>query len=288
MTTATSAGEDTGAPLETMKRETIDTLRERHRQEALSRGISARDVDVLLADITGKTIAWLVAHGEERIDPGALTKMLARRYAGEPLQYIRGRTEFYSREFLVDSRVLIPRPETEILVETALADLPRSARVIDVGTGSGCIAITIERERPDLHVFAVDLSTEALAVADINRRRHGAKVRLAASDVLDSVRGEFDLIVSNPPYIALSEVPALEPQVRDYEPRIALSPGPRGTETIERIFRAARNARVILEIGYGQENAVRGVAEALNFEIERVISDLAGIPRIVVSSPRNG
>jgi release factor glutamine methyltransferase len=271
-----------------MKRETIDTLRERHRQEALSRGISARDVDVLLADITGKSIAWLVAHGEERIDPGPLTNMLARRYAGEPLQYIRGRTEFYSREFLVDSRVLIPRPETEILVETALANLPRSARVIDVGTGSGCIAITIERERPDLHVFAIDLSPEALAVADINRRRHGSKVRLAASDVLDAVRGEFDLVVSNPPYIALPEVPALEPHVRDYEPHIALSPGPRGTETIERIFRAAQNARVILEIGYGQENAVRGVAEALNFEIDRVISDLAGIPRIVVSSPRNG
>lgn len=271
-----------------MKHETIDSVRERHRQDALSRGFSARDVDLLLADLTGKSVSWLIAHGEEVIDPKPLEAMLERRYAGEPIQYIRGRTEFYSREFVVDSRVLIPRPETEILVETALADLPRGSRVIDIGTGSGCIAITMERERPDLQVFAVDLSPEALAVADLNRRRLGSRVRLAASDVLNSIRGRFDLIVSNPPYIAREDVATLEPQVRDHEPPIALSPGPKGTETIERIFQSARGARVILEIGFGQETAVRSVAESHNFTVETVISDLAGIPRVVVSSPRHG
>jgi release factor glutamine methyltransferase len=271
-----------------MKRETIDALRERHRQDALSRGFSARDVDLLLADLTGKSVPWLISHGDEEIDPQPLEAMLMRRYAGEPIQYIRGRTEFYSREFFVDSRVLIPRPETEIVVETALADLPRGSRVIDIGTGSGCIAITMERERPDLHVFAVDLSPDALVVADTNRRRLGSHVRLAASDVLDSIRGEFDLIVSNPPYIALAEVETLEPQVRDFEPPMALTPGPQGTETIERIFSAAGRARVILEIGYGQESAVRRVAAENNFAVKDVISDLAGIPRVVVSSPRHG
>jgi release factor glutamine methyltransferase len=233
-------------------------------------------------------VSWLIAHGDDEIDPKPLEALLQRRYKGEPLQYIRGRTEFYSREFIVDSRVLIPRPETEILVETALAGLAHGARVIDVGTGSGCIAITMERERPDLHVFAVDVSVDALAVARMNRQQLGSQVRFAASNVLDAVHGAFDLIVSNPPYIPLADVATLEPQVRDFEPRMALTPGPLGTETIERIFRGAGGARVILEIGFGQESAIREVAEAQQFIVEKVISDLAGIPRVVVSSPRHG
>jgi release factor glutamine methyltransferase len=233
-------------------------------------------------------VSWLIAHGDDEIDPKPLEALLQRRYTGEPLQYIRGRTEFYSREFIVDSRVLIPRPETEILVETALAELAHGARVIDVGTGSGCIAVTMERERPDLQVFAVDMSVDALAVAVMNRQRLGSSVRFAASNVLDAIDGKFDLVVSNPPYIPLADVATLEPQVRDFEPRMALTPGPRGTETIEHIFRAAGRARVILEIGFGQEVAVREVAEAQQFIVENVISDLAGIPRVVVSSPRHG
>ena len=233
-------------------------------------------------------MSWLIAHGDDEIDPKPLEALLQRRYTGEPLQYIRGRTEFYSREFIVDSRVLIPRPETEILVETALAGLAPGARVIDVGTGSGCIAITMERERRDLQVFAVDKSVDALAVAKKNQQRLGSQVRFAASNVLDAIHGEFDLVVSNPPYIPLADVPSLEPQVRDFEPRMALTPGARGTETIEHIFRAASRARVILEIGFGQEDAVREVAEAQQFIVENVISDLAGIPRVVVSSPRHG
>src|SRR5258706_3423681 len=162
-----------------------------------------RDADVLLADLLGRSVAYVHAHGELEVDDAPLDALMRRRVAGEPLQYIRGRAEFYGREFFVDDRVLIPRPETEILVEEALRRLPREARVLDVGAGSGCIAVTLKLERPDLRVFAVDVSPAALAVARRNRR--DAHVSLAASDVLDSIRGTFDAIVSNPPYIAAGQ-----------------------------------------------------------------------------------
>jgi methylase of polypeptide subunit release factors len=166
--------------------------------------------------------------------------MLVRRFAGEPIQYIRGRAEFYGREFLVDDRVLIPRPETELLVEATLDRAPHGARIVDAGTGSGCIALTLALERPDLRVLGVDKSLGALAVAKRNRERLNANAHLAASDLLESVR-YADVIVSNPPYIAEADVETLATEVRDHEPRIALTPGPLGTEAIERIFVACGN-----------------------------------------------
>jgi release factor glutamine methyltransferase len=209
--------------------------------------------------------------------------MLARRYAGEPLQYIRGRTEFFSRMFVVDSRALIPRPETEILVEAALERAPRGARVVDIGTGSGCIAVSLALERPDLRVLGVDRSLDALSLASLNSRLLGASARFAASDLLDAVRA-FDVIVSNPPYIPAADVETLAPEVRDWEPRMALTPGATGTEIIDRIFAAAGGALVLLEIGYGQEAAIRDLAAAHSRRVDAVLSDLAGIPRVVVSS----
>src|SRR6185436_1338316 len=158
--------------------ERLDDLRARLRQDALERGINPRDVDVLLADLLSRSMAWLYAHGEVELDASSVEADLQRRYAGEPLQYIRKRTEFYSREFYVDDRVLIPRPETELLVEAALEHAPDGGRVIDIGSGSGCIAITIERERPDLHVISVDRSIDALTVAAINRARLKSRVAL--------------------------------------------------------------------------------------------------------------
>src|SRR5260370_29071521 len=172
---------------------------------------------------------------------------MRRRVAGEPLQYIRGKTEFYGREFRVDARVLIPRPETESLVETAVERIDRGARVIDIGTGSGCIAVTLAVERPDLRVIGTDVSFGALAVASQNA---GNRVRLVASDLLAAFVEDFDWIVSNPPYIAAGDIATLAPEVRDYEPRAALTPGPAGTETIARILHQARRARPILESGF--------------------------------------
>ena len=259
-----------------MTRITIASVRARFRAQ----GADPRDVDILLTDVTGRSNAWLLAHGDESVDPSLIEPLIARRLAGEPLQYIRGRCEFFGRELFVDDRVLIPRPETEILVEAAIARAPRGGRVIDVGTGSGCIAISLAEARPDLCVFAVDVSVAALAVA----RRNHSTLRLATSDVLDAVRGQFDLVVANPPYIPEGDLAQLQVEVRDHEPRAALTPGPRGTEAIERIFDAAGRAVVMLEIGFGQLDDVRAVAKARGFTVDEVLDDLAGIPRVVVSS----
>lgn len=247
--------------------------------------MTPRDVDLLLADLTGRSLAWLFAHGDEEVDAAPFEALIERRFAGQPLQYIRGKTEFYAREFYVDDRVLIPRPETEILVEAVLARAPRNARVIDVGTGSGCISVTLALERPDLHVFAVDMSLGALAVAKRNRDALGARVQFAASDVLEAIDTRFDLVVSNPPYIAEEEIATLATEVRDHEPRMALTPGPCGTEVIDRIYAGARGAPVMMEIAYGQTEAVRRVAESHGYRVDEVLRDLAGIERVVVSSP---
>jgi len=272
-----------------MTRKRLDDLRASLRDDALRRGINPRDVDLLLSDLLGRSVAYLYAHGELMVDSAQLDARLARRYAGEPLQYIRGHTEFYSRDFLVDARALIPRPETELLVETAIERAPAHGRVIDIGTGSGCIAISIERERSDLHVLSVDRSVDALALASVNKARLESRVMLAASDVFSGVCGTFDVIVSNPPYVPLSEYEELAVEVRIHEPRMALTPGPAGTEVIERILDEA-HARleprgcVILEVGYGQEEAIRTLAAEKRYDVDEFLPDLAGIPRVVVLS----
>jgi release factor glutamine methyltransferase len=261
-----------------MTTETIASLRARLRALV----VNPRDVDVLLADVTGRTPAWLFAHSEERIDPEPVEVLVRRRMDGEPLQYIRQRAEFFGREFFVDDRVLIPRPETELLVEAAIKRATKGARVLDVGSGSGCVAITIEQERQDLHVTSIDVSIAALAVARRNAHTHEANVQFAASDAFEAVRGEFDLVVANPPYIPRADYEQLATEVRDHEPQIALTPGPRGTEMIERILEASRAPLVMLEIGFGQLADVRDVARG--YEIVQVINDLAGIERVVVLS----
>jgi len=246
----------------------------------VQRGVNPRDVDVLLSDSLRQPLAYIVAHGEERIDPAGVDALLRRRFNGEPLQYIRRRAEFFGHEFYIDDRVLIPRPETEVLVETAIARAPGGARVVDVGTGSGSIAVSLQRARPDLRVVGVDSSLGALAVAKIN----GATA-LIVSDVLSAFRKNFDLVVANPPYIAAQEMQQLAPEVRDHEPQIALTPGARGTEIIERIL-AQANTDVIMEMAMGQEPAIRELAATHRYEIDAVINDLAGIPRVVVLSAR--
>lgn len=273
--------------------ERIDDLRARLREEAIQHGVNPRDVDLLLADHLGRSAGWVFAHGEERTDPAALEDLLARRFAGEPLQYIRRRTEFYGREFYVDDRVLIPRPETELVVEAALRLAPRGARVVDIGTGSGCIAITIERERPDLRVTGVDRGVEALSVAALNRTRLGSNIRLAASDLLSALRGTIGVAVSNPPYVPRSEYEQLAVEVRIHEPVLALTPGRWGTEIIARIFdqateRLLPGGPLIIEVGYGQEARIRRLAKSKGYSVDEFLPDLAGIPRVVVSSRHGG
>jgi release factor glutamine methyltransferase len=213
-----------------------------------------------------------------------------RRLKREPVQYILGTAAFRHLELRVDRRVLIPRPETELVVEAALERAPRGGRVVDIGAGSGCISISIERERNDLRVLGVDRSIDALAVATKNRARLESRVELAASDLLSSVRGTFDVIVSNPPYVPLAEYEQLAVEVRIHEPRMALTPGPRGTEIVERILEEARTRLaprgcVIIEVGYGQEETIRALSRARGYDVDAFLPDLAGIPRVVVLSP---
>ncbi len=272
-----------------MATERLDLVRTRHRQEALRRGINPRDVDLLLSDLLGRPLSYVIAHGEQMVDADALGRLTARRYAGEPLQYIRGKAEFFTREFFVDDRVLIPRPETELVVEAALDRAPRRGRVIDIGTGSGCIAISIEREHPDLRVVGSDISIAALVIAAKNRAHLESRVALVASEVLHAFGGEFDLIVSNPPYIPGKDIGGLQREVRDHEPHLALTPGSRGTEVIESILDDALRllkpeGRVIMEIGFGQEAALREIAATKRYEVETIIPDLAAIPRVIVLS----
>jgi release factor glutamine methyltransferase len=265
-----------------MKNETIGSVRAQYRELARQHGVNPRDVDVLLADVTGRSLAWLFAHGEHPVEAEALEALVTRRMRGEPLQYVRGRTEFFGREFFVDRRVLIPRPETELLVEAAIARAPAGARVLDIGSGCGCVAISLERERPDLDVTSIDISFSALAVAGRNARTRKSRVRFAASDLFEAVRGVFDIIVSNPPYIPAATYEQLAFEVRGHEPRGALTPGPRGTEVIERILAAGRAPLVLLEIGFGQIEDIRQLTG--RYEIAEVIKDLAGIERVVVLS----
>ncbi len=264
----------------------IGELRRDAREHAVRDGISPRDVDLLLADAIAKDVVYLIAHDDEELDPDAEERFRAsfwRRLSGEPLQYIRGRCEFYAREFLVDPRVLIPRPETEVLVEFALSLAKPGARVIDVGTGSGAIGTTIALERPDLEVFATDYSLVAVIAARENAMRLGAKVKFAQADLLQPVHTLFDVIVSNPPYIPDEYVPGLQREVQGHEPHVALKGGPGGLVLIRRLVGEAREllepgGTLIFEIGWDQGGRIERLGEEIGWPAE-VRPDLAGMPR---------
>jgi release factor glutamine methyltransferase len=271
----------------------LGELRARFRQEAGAAGVNPRDVDLLIATILGRSPSWLFAHPEYRLSQPERERVEAaveRRLAGEPVQYIRGSCEFYGREFLVDSRVLIPRPETEHLVEEALRRLPGAAAVLDVCAGSGCVGVTLALERPRWQVTLSDLSTAALAVARGNATRHAADVGLVAADLLAPLTGRFEAIVSNPPYIPRHEWEALATEVRDHEPALALTPGESGLEVIDRLLEEAPQRLVaggllLFEIGFGQAEAVRTRCSS-GWELLELVNDLAGIPRVAVLKSR--
>jgi release factor glutamine methyltransferase len=267
----------------------LGDLRARFREAARDAGINPRDVDLLISTLLGRSPSWLFAHPEYRLsqpERETVEAALERRLAGEPVQYIRGFCEFYGREFLVDSRVLIPRPETEHLVEEALRRLSGEAAVLDVCSGSGCVGVTLALERPQWRVMLADLSVPALAVARGNAARHGAEVRLIAADLLAPLTGRFDAIVSNPPYIPRQEYEELATEVRDHEPALALTPGESGLEVIDRLLEQAGERLVpggllLFEIGFGQAEQVRSRSGG-RWELLELVNDLAGIPRVAV------
>jgi len=284
--------------------------------------------ELLLMYVVERDRAWIYSHPEESLDRAAAEKFLsliARRAAGEPVQYLTGKQEFWGLEFEVTPAVLIPRPETEHVMEVALARLgergikihmdtgaPREKlQVADVGTGSGCLAIALAWELPHAEVFATDISAPALAVARRNAASHRVadRIHFVQCDLLSRLENtalssvgtrdavpaaaqaaaQFDLIVSNPPYIARNEADKLHSEVRDHEPHGALFGGPTGVEIYQRLIDQARDRLrdrgiLVLELGYGSAEYVRGIFDAQRaWANVAVTMDLAAIPRVLAA-----
>ena len=235
--------------------------------------------------------------------PGIFEALVRRRERREPTGYIIGHREFWNLDIEVRPGVLIPRPETELLVEEALSRLspdgptrdgrpgPAPARVADAGTGSGCIAVAIARWLPLAEVVAIDASDEALAVARLNATRHevSARVRFLKADLLAGAAGPFDAVVSNPPYVPAPDLAGLQPEVRDHEPLLALSGGIDGLDVVRRLVPDAAavlrpGGWLLFEFGFGQAGGVRAIIAAEpRLELVAIREDLAGIPRIAVA-----
>lgn len=257
--------------------------------------LQPREAFLLLGEVVGWTEAQIRARDDRRLDEEGgrrFEALVRRRCAGEPMAYILGRREFYGRDFRVDSNVLIPRPETEHLIDEALAELDRAGaenpRILDVGTGSGCIAITLACERPDAIVVATDISLSALGVASDNGRsqRVDDRIHYVAADLVSCVRLEsFNLVVSNPPYVAPEAAAEMSAGVVDFEPHGALFAEDQGRSVIEAILnesvRLRPGAAVLIELGYDQGEWIEtAIGRRPYLERFRLIRDLAGHPRI--------
>jgi len=256
-----------------------------------------REAGSLLMHVLDCDRTYILAHAEERItteQSESYRELVAERSSGKPLQYLTGSQEFFGLEFIVNSDVLIPRPETELLVEASLKLISQiGAPVIcDVGTGSGCIIISLLKNLPQARAFALDISPAALAIAKENAVRHQVEERLELmrSDcfsTLDPDRGPtFDLIVSNPPYVAERAFDGLQREVRDFEPVVALTAGPDGLDMIKRILLESpqflkTNGFLIFEIGFDQQQAVRELIDEKIWKLVDIYDDLQGIPRTV-------
>jgi release factor glutamine methyltransferase len=265
------------------------------RLKAADVGSPRLNAEVLLMFVLGANRAHLYGHPERELTADELERYdeaLAERTRGKPSQYITGHQEFWGLDFVVTPAVLIPRPETEHVVETVL-ELARGVerpRLIDVGTGSGCIALALAHELPQAEVHACDISSEALEVARANavRLELASRVTFHSSDLLSALPVEpaFDFVVSNPPYVGESEPEKVQREVREFEPKVAVFAGEKGLEVYERLIPQARavlkpGGWLVVEIGYSIENAVRGLLKGWS-EI-RVTNDLQGIPRVVAA-----
>jgi release factor glutamine methyltransferase len=240
------------------------------------------DAELLLASVLGAERARLVMEARTELDAAVLARfseLVARREAREPVAYILGRKEFRRIELFVDRRVLIPRPETELLVEVALG-LGSGASVVDVGTGSGAVALALADERPDLSILGTDVSADALAVARENGRRLGFDVEFVQADLLEGVDRRFDAVLANLPYVARGV--GLQPEIELYEPAEALFGGPDGMDPIRRLLpMVAEVPLVALEVGLPEGVAL--LAQDAGFSSIEILRDLAGHERVVVA-----
>jgi len=254
---------------------------------AATHGLERLEAQLLLLHALGRAPterAWLLAHAEDALPASALPgwqDLLGRRLQGEPLAYLTGQAAFYGLDLQVDQRVLCPRADTETLVDWALALLPPAARALDLGTGSGAIALALKHQRPDVQMYARDFSADALEVARANAHRLGLEITFSQGTWLDGVQGRFDAIVSNPPYIAQDDphLPALA-----HEPLQALVSGPDGLDDVRTLIAQAPahltpGAWLLLEHGYDQAPAVCALLGAAGFSAVQSRQDLAGIAR---------
>ena len=235
--------------------------------------------------------AYLFAHPERELTPEEESRYeaaLAERSRGVPAQYITGHQEFWGMDLIVSPAVLIPRPETEHVIEAVL-ELQASGtpRVVDVGTGSGCIALALAKELPNAEIHATDISPAALEIARVNAARHQLeRIHFHQTDLLEGLRGEFDFVVSNPPYVGESEEDTVQLEVRKFEPRSAVFAGPRGTEVISRLIPQAHPALrpggwLVMEISGTIAGEVRTFLE--NWENVQIKPDLQSIPRVAIA-----
>ena len=273
----------------------LDAARARLIAAGIAADEAAIDVDLFARTILGWDRAQLIIARASPPPPALeprLSEWIARRAAREPTAYIVGRREFWSLDFLVTPAVLIPRPETELIVEEAVQLLSGGgrARVADIGTGSGCIAVSIAHDVPHCRVLATDVSGDALPIARQNARRHGvaARVSFVHTQFLEGIAGPFDLIAANPPYVREGDWSALSPTVRR-EPHVAIVSADEGLRAIARVLDTAvthlrPGGWLVMEFGYGQEDDVRRLVSAREamLDLVRVREDLQGIARTVV------
>lgn len=254
------------------------------------------DSETLLLHLIEKDKAWLIAHFEEELSEAEVrpyATLLERRYHGEPIQYITGETEFFGLFFRITPDVLIPRPETEHLVEKVIELAARfeSLRIADIGTGSGCISVALAHYLPQAAITAIDLSHAALSNARQNAvlNQVSSRIRLLEGDLLAPVAGEsFDIIVSNPPYVPTADRSSLSVEVRDHEPALALFAGIDGLDVYRRLIPVAfasliPGGFIALEIGYAQSSPIADLLEGASFRSIEFVSDLQGIPRVAVA-----
>lgn len=264
-----------------------------------------REAGSLVAHVLGRDRSFILSHADDPIDEQQAERFrqyLERRVQREPLQYITGHQEFFGLDFEVTKDVLIPRPETELLIETALKLIDRSAElfICDVGTGSGCIVITLLHELQQARAIALDISPGALLIAQRNAARHRVieRVEFLRSDCFaglslrESGQSSFDLITSNPPYVEESAIAGLQSEVRDFEPRIALAAGADGLEIIRRLLFEApgylkTDGYFLFEIGFNQAEAVMQLLDPKIWNLIDIFRDLQGLPRTVALQKRS-